>query len=274
MFESASRTLAGPWKPVGSIIADVDGSRRAWPRWIEDSNGRRDGDFWGPDVHELPNGKFAASYSAPCGAHRCVGIAWAGGPDGPWTHADKPFIAPANNGAGGGDSYDPNLLVTSAGHAYVYWVVPGRGVYVDAVDYDAGGRLSIKPGAKPTLVADRAKGQRGEGPYVVEHDGGYYEFYSTGSLLFDYHVGVRRGDAPDAPFTTEAPRSCTATDISSRPAATRSSRTRSADTTCSSTTPSSSRAAAAARVATPSTETRSARAPTTRTAASRESGRR
>ena len=206
VFKSKSRTLAGPWAPVGSIIPDQGDSRRAWPGWVKDANGARDGDFWGPDVHELPNGRFVAEYSAPCGAHRCVGIAWANGPDGPWTHAQEPFVTPANNAdhAPGGDSYDPSLLVTAQG-TYLYWVVPGRGVYGERVDYDAHGRLAVHAGARVFQIADRTKGQRGEGPYVVEHGGAFYEFYSSGSLLFSYYVGVRRGDRPDGPFTEEGP---------------------------------------------------------------------
>jgi len=206
VFKSASRTLAGPWEPVGSIISDQGNSRRAWPAWVKDANGKRDGDFWGPDVHELPNGKFVASYSAPCGAHRCVGIAWSNGPDGPWTHPSEPFITPDSNADvnPGGDSYDPSLLVTASGN-YFYWVVPGRGVYGVQVDYGSEGRLRTHAGARVFQIEDRAKGQRGEGPYVIEHDGGFYEFYSTGSLLDGYYVGVRRGDMPDAPFTQQGP---------------------------------------------------------------------
>lgn len=206
VFKSKSKTLSGPWAPVGSIIPDVSDSRQAWPGWIRDANGNHaDGDFWGPDVHQLPNGKFAASYSAPCGQHRCVGIAWAKGPDGPWTHAASPFVGPSNNTDvnPGGDAYDPNLLVTTSGN-YFYWVVPGRGVYGMRVDYDGSGKLS-RHGGGVFRIADRTKGQRGEGPYVIEHAGGFYEFYSTGSLLDGYFVGVRRGDQPDTPFTEEGP---------------------------------------------------------------------
>jgi hypothetical protein len=135
-----------------------------------------------------------------------VGIAWSDGPDGPWTHPSEPFVGPSNNAdvAPGGDSYDPSLLVTAHGD-YFYWVVPGRGVYGVQVDVGAEGRLWRHAGAHVFRIEDRAEGQRGEGPYVVEHAGGFYEFYSTGSLLEGYYVGVRRGDAPDAPFKEEGP---------------------------------------------------------------------
>jgi hypothetical protein len=135
-----------------------------------------------------------------------VGIAWSSGPDGPWTHPDQPFITPANNAdtGPGGDSYDPSLLVTVQG-SYLYWVVPGRGVYGVEVDYDGKGKLAIHPGARVFRIADHTRGQLGEGPYVIEHDGGFYELYSTGSLLYSYYVGVRRGDRPDGPFTQEGP---------------------------------------------------------------------
>lgn len=210
-FKSASRSLAGPWKPVGSIIPDRNDSREAWPRWIRDVDGKRDGSFWGVDVHQLPNGAFAAAYSAPCGDarwgnRRCVGIAWADGPDGPWTHADAPFVNPENDGAGGGDSYDPNLLVTTNDELYFYWVVPGLGVYARRVRADGRGKLDwFDASAHPTLIADHRKGQVGEGPYVVEHDGAFYELHSSGSLFYGYYVGVRRGARPDRPFDVEGP---------------------------------------------------------------------
>ena len=210
VFKSATRSLAGPWEPVGSIIPDRNGTREAWPKWIRDTNGARDGSFWGVDVHQLRSGKFAASYSAPCGDsrwgdRRCVGIAWANGPDGPWTHAESAFVTPENNGAGGGDSYDPNLLITSQNELYFYWVVPGAGVYVRRVSADGNGALDWYDATGPKLIADHRKGQAGEGPYVVEHDGAFYEFYSTGSLYFSYHVGVRRGARPDQLFEVEGP---------------------------------------------------------------------
>jgi beta-xylosidase len=207
IFKSDSHTLSGPWSPVGSIIRDVDGSRQAWPGWVRDKNNdHTDGDFWGPDVHELPNGKFVAEYSAPCGSNRCVGIAWSDSPDGPFTHDASPFVDASNNTdtSPGGDSYDPSLLVASSGN-YLYWVVPGRGVYGVQVDFDGSGKLSRHASSSVFRIADRTKGQVGEGPYVVEHDGHFYEFYSSGSLLYSYYVGVRRGDAPDAPFTDEGP---------------------------------------------------------------------
>ncbi len=207
VFKSASHTLSGPWTPVGSIIPDLNDSRQAWPKWVRDNKGNHDdGDFWGPDVHELPNGKFVAEYSAPCGADRCVGIASANGPDGPWTHESTPFVTGANNTDVGpnGSSYDPSLLLTTTGN-YLYWVVPGRGVYGVEVDYDGSGKLSRHGGSSVFRIADHTKGQVGEGPYVIEHGGSFYEFYSSGSLLDGYYVGVRRGTAPDKPFTDEGP---------------------------------------------------------------------
>ncbi len=201
IFHSRSRSLAGPWKRTGSVIPDSGASRSSWPQWV-----KNDGDFWGPDVHELPDGKFLAGYSAPCGATRCVGIAWADHPEGPWKHADQPFITPSNNGAGSGSaSYDPNLLITSKGELYLYWVVPGRGVFGARVHAKASGQLDDVHESDVHLIADRSKGQRGEGPYVVEHAGAYYEFYSTGSLEFSYHVGVRRGLTPLGKFGDEDP---------------------------------------------------------------------
>lgn len=195
----------GPYHHVGQLIPNVGAGRQSWPNWIRDASGKLDGDFWGPDVHELPNGKFLAAYSAPCGSARCVGIAWSDHPAGPWTHAGAPYIGPHDNGAGGGNCYDPNLLVTSQGELYLYWVVVGRGVYGVQVHAQPSGRLDAFDPADAKLIADRALGQRGEGPYVVEHGGAFYELYSTGSLFYSYYVGVRRGISPLAHFDEEGP---------------------------------------------------------------------
>jgi beta-xylosidase len=198
IFKSRSRSLAGPWKRVGSLIPDGGSARSTWPRWVKD-----DGDFWGPDVHELADGKFVAGYSAPCGASRCVGIAWASQPEGPWTHADQPFISPGNNGVGSEASYDPSLLITSNGELYLYWVVVNHGVLGARVHAKSSGELVPVHASDVRMIADRARGQRGEGPYVIEHGGAFYEFYSTGSLEYSYHVGVRRGLSPLARFDQE-----------------------------------------------------------------------
>src|SRR5690242_18970959 len=102
----------------------------------------------------MPRGKFVEECAAPCGARRCVGIAWADRPYGPWSHAQTPFIPPDNNGAGGGDSYDPNLLVTSASELFLYWVVVGRGVYGARVHAQPSGKLDAVHGSDARLIAD------------------------------------------------------------------------------------------------------------------------
>jgi arabinan endo-1,5-alpha-L-arabinosidase len=202
IFKASS--LAGPWTRVGSLIPDGGETRSTWPAWVKDSRGIWDGSFWGPDVHRLPNGKYYAGYAAPCGVSRCVGIAWADHPEGPWHHAREPFITHENNGAGSSATYDPNLLVTSQGELFLYWVVVGKGVFGARVTAEASGELRPVRADQVHLIADRAT-HRGEGPYVVEHKGAYYEFYSTGSLLFGYHVGVRRSPRPLGRFTQEGP---------------------------------------------------------------------
>ncbi len=213
IFKSNTDTLAGPYTRVGSLIPERgNGGRDAWPAWVVKSNGNPDGGFWGPDVHELPDGTFLAGYSAPCGAHRCVGIAWADHPEGPWTHAPTPFITPSNNLPPGrgtpDDSYDPSLLITQVNGSpafYLYWVVVGEGVFGAQVQLQQGGGLQPVSPSDVRVIADKKLGQVGEGPYVIEHGGVFYEFYSSGSLLDGYYVGVRRGADPLQPFTDEDP---------------------------------------------------------------------
>jgi hypothetical protein len=198
-------SLAGPWTRVGSIIEDSGPGRSSWPRWIHDSSGKRYGEFWAPDVHELPTGKFVATYAAPCGSVQCVGVAWSDHPAGPWTHAGTPLITTANNGAGWGTTYDPNLLVTSDGHLYLYWAVGGAGLYGAEVGAAPSGQLGFAS-APVKLASWGAAGA--EGPYVIERGSTYYLFYSNdpeGGILYDYQVHVLRSSSPLGGFDEEGP---------------------------------------------------------------------
>jgi len=204
IYESPS--LGASWKRVGSIIPDSGPGRSSWPKWVRDSGGKRFGLFWAPDVHELPNGKFSALYAAPCGANgQCVGMAWSDRPDGGFTHAQTPFVSSSNNGIGGGSTYDPNLLVTPGGDLYLYWVVAGHGIFGAQVGAQSDGKLSFV--SSPRKMSDWG-GAGGEGPYVIEHEGAYYLFYSTaksGHLVYDYETHVRRASSPLGPFSEEGP---------------------------------------------------------------------
>lgn len=200
-------SLAGPWTRIGSIIADSGPGRSSWPKWIHDKNGQRYGEFWAPDVHELPNGKFVATYAAPCGGVQCVGIAWSDHPAGPWTHSGTPLIKDSNNGAGWGTTYDPNLLVTSDGHLYLYWAVGGAGLYGAEVGALPWGQLMFT--SAPAKVASwGTKGAGAEGPYVIERGSTYYLFFSNnpdGGILYNYQVHVLRSSSPLGGFDEEGP---------------------------------------------------------------------
>jgi Glycosyl hydrolases family 43 len=203
IFRASS--LAGPWTRAGSIIEDSGPGRSSWPKWIHDQNGKRYGEFWAPDVHELPSGKFVATYAAPCGGVQCVGVAWSDHPAGPWTHAGAPLITTANNGAGWGTTYDPNLLVTSDGHLYLYWAVGGAGLYGAEVGAAASGQLGFAS-APAKLASWGAAGA--EGPYVIERGSTYYLFYSNdpdGGILYNYQVHVLRSSSPLGGFDQEGP---------------------------------------------------------------------
>jgi len=199
-----SSTLAGnSWERVGSIIPDSGRQRTSWPTWIKDSNGNRFGNFWAPDVHELPSGKFVATYAAPCGSVQCVGMAWADGPEGPWTHVmDHPFISKSNNGAGYGSTYDPNLLVDTDGQLYLYWVVVGGGIYGATVTAAPSGEIAFA--SSPVQLVPWGSG--GEGPYMIDRGGVYYLFFSndpTGGILYNYQLHVRRSSSPLGGFQSE-----------------------------------------------------------------------
>lgn len=198
-------TLAEPWTRVGSIIEDSGPGRSSWPKWIHDKHGKRYGEFWAPDVHELPSGRFVATYAAPCGGVQCVGVAWADHPAGPWTHAGAPLVTASNNGAGWGTTYDPNLLVTSDGHLYLYWAVGGAGIYGAEVDAAPSGQLGFA--SAPVKLANWGAAGA-EGPYVIERGSTYYLFYSNdpeGGILYDYQVHVLRSSSPLGGFDEEGP---------------------------------------------------------------------
>jgi beta-xylosidase len=199
-FESDS--LGGNhWTWVGSIIPDSGPARRSWPAWIHGTGRAPYGNFWAPDVHELPGGKFVATYAAPCGAQQCIGMAWSSGPNGPWRHKnDAPFLGPASS-----DVYDPNVLVARNGHTFLYYAVGGVGLFVEQVQAESSGELRSLGGA--SRIVDWREAEGPEGPYVIEHDGVYYHFYSNGGpeggILYDYQVHVRRSTSPTSGFSGE-----------------------------------------------------------------------
>lgn len=209
-------TLANnEWKRVGWLISPKGGEARdEWPDWIEHANG----DFWGPDVHEVTNHKgdrvYVALYAAP---HRyrvkdgskeeevttqSIGMAWAPSPTGPWTHYQgHPFIA-----ACGEDDLDCKRSAC-AGSASKDCDGDASGVHTNgtkdsSLTYDpnlliANGKMylywAVKEngilGQEVKLKSDDGElelvgspkrvAEKGEGPYAFERSGRTYLFYST-----------------------------------------------------------------------------------------------
>lgn len=144
---------------------------------------------WAPDVWRDPaSGRFYLYYTV----NQTVGVAEAGGPQGPFRVVRKFFD----------QAIDAHLFRDDDGALYLYYVqLPGF-------------RISVQPMASPTLPQGKPRvilqpesdwekraGHVTEGPWMIKHRGRYYLLYSgSGADTPDYAVGYAVADHPLGPF--------------------------------------------------------------------------
>ena len=121
-----------------------------------------------------------------------IGCAVADRPEGPFVDKGKLF---RSNEIGVKNSIDP-FYIEENGHKYLFWG-SFRGIYWIELSEDG---FSVKPGAKPQLVAGTAF----EGTYIHKHDGKYYYFGSVGTccegVKSTYRTVVGRSDSLFGPY--------------------------------------------------------------------------
>lgn len=154
------------WEHLGEALP-------AKPTWASATQ-----NFWAPHVlHDPGLGRFVMYYSAePEGARgRCLAVATARSPDGPYADSGRPLIC-----GDGLEHIDPMAFDDPrTGKRLLYWGSASRPIRVQELSAD---RLGFLEGSRPVEVAfpDERIGFRRliEGAWVIYRNGTYFLFYS------------------------------------------------------------------------------------------------
>lgn len=180
------------WEMVGDALPQK-------PSWA-------DTDFWAPHVlYAEALKKYVLFYSgestdkATC---KCLGIAFADNPTGPFRYKGTPLLC-----GEGFENIDPMVYQEPGnGRNLFYW---GSGFEPILVQEMTGDWTAFKPGTtpKPLVWPDKNKNYNRllEGAWLDYHNGKYYLYYSGDNCCGDnanYAVMVARADNPEGPFTT------------------------------------------------------------------------
>jgi arabinan endo-1,5-alpha-L-arabinosidase len=159
------------------------------------------GDFWAPEIHKV-GAAYVAYFSARSSDGKLsIGAASATSPTGPFTDIGAPLIHDPNMGL-----IDASEITTSSNAPYVLWKEDGNAVGKPTPIHSqllAPDGLSLT-GARATLITNDQgwEGTVVEGPFMVEHGGTFYLFYSGNSYAnATYAVGVARGSSPASAMT-------------------------------------------------------------------------
>jgi beta-xylosidase len=180
------------WTAKGHIFPSA-----AKPTWAKS-------DFWAPEIHKVGS-HYVAYFSARNAAGKLsIGAASATSALGPFTDRGSPIVSDSAMGL-----IDASEINASNGKSYLLWKEDGNAVGkptpIHAQPLAADG-LSLT-GASSTLITNDQswEGAVVEGPFMIEHGGMSYLFYS-GNAYYDgrYAVGVARASSPLGPFTKAA----------------------------------------------------------------------
>ncbi len=159
--------------------------------------------FWAPHVlHDRERNRYVMYYSAEpdAGSGKCLAVATAEAPEGPFTDTGTPLVCGA-----GIEHIDPMAFDDpSSGKRLLYWGSGGRPIRVRELAPDG---LSFLPGsqATPVVFADPTRPYRSlvEGAWVLHRGGFYYLFYSGDRCCSRnprYALMVARARDPFGPF--------------------------------------------------------------------------
>jgi len=162
------------------------------------------GDFWAPEIHQV-GAHWVVYFSArDTDGKLSIGAASAADPLGPYTALPQPLVHDANMGL-----IDASEFTDTDGTPYLLWKEDGNAVGqhtpIHAQRLAADG-LSLT-GTRATLITNDQtwEGAVTEGPFMIEHGGSYYLFYSGNSYAnASYAVGVAKASSPTGPFTKAA----------------------------------------------------------------------
>ncbi|MGE0327372.1 MAG: glycoside hydrolase family 43 protein [Polyangiaceae bacterium] len=178
------------WQSEGSVFSDA-----TKPSWGT-------GSFWAPELHKVGSGYvvYFSAKSSTSGTF-AIGAASASSPTGPYTDIGQPLITEPSPGA-----IDAHYFRASTGKHYVLWKIDGNAVGQSTpikIQELAADGLSVV-GNATTLITNTAswEGALVEGPWMVEHGGEFFLFYSAnGYASSSYAIGVAKSNSPTGPFT-------------------------------------------------------------------------
>jgi arabinan endo-1,5-alpha-L-arabinosidase len=163
------------------------------PKWS-------DGSYWAPEIHPVPSGDFVAYFSAhEKGKTLAVGAAKGKSVTGPFTDLGGPLVR-ASVGA-----IDVNQFADANGNLYLVWKddgnSQGKSTPIHGQKLAADG---VTLQGSPTTLITNTLGWEGplvEGPWIIQHGGMYYLFYSANAYYNGkYAVGVARSKNPLGPY--------------------------------------------------------------------------
>jgi arabinan endo-1,5-alpha-L-arabinosidase len=179
----------GSWTQQGHIFP-----AGRWPSWAKS-------DFWAPEIHKVGSHYVAYFSARDTNGQLSVGAASATSPLGPFTDVGAPLVNDATMG-----HIDASEITDASGTPYLLWKDDGNAIGqatpIHAQPLSADG-LSLTGSPTTLITNDQAwEGAVVEGPWMVEHGGSYYLFYSGNSYATTaYAIGVASAPSPLGPFT-------------------------------------------------------------------------
>lgn len=155
--------------------------------------------IWAPDIQYI-NGQYQMYYSLSVwgDANPAIGVATSDTPEGPFTDQGMLFDS---NTIGVNNSIDPYVHQTDDGELWIFWG-SFHGIY--AIELTPDGLSTV--GEKVHIA-----GNSFEAPYIVEKDGYYYLFLSTGACCSGatstYQVKIGRSESLLGPYLDRQGRS-------------------------------------------------------------------
>lgn len=178
------------WKSAGTIFTAA-----TKPGWAASH-------FWAPEIHKVGS-KYVAYFSAKSSSSGtfAVGAASASSPVGPFGDLGKPLVTEPSPGA-----IDAHYFRASSGKHYILWKVDGNAVgQATPIKIQELASDGLSRVGSPTTILTNTLAWEGalvEGPWMVEHGGEFFLFYSgNGYGSPSYGVGVAKASSPLGPFT-------------------------------------------------------------------------
>ncbi len=166
------------------------------PPWALDG-----GRNWAPELHRIGSDYVAYYTSVDGNGHLAIGAAWATDPLGPYTDIGAALVQDPLG------VIDATYFRDGDGRHYLIYKIDGNSqgqpTPIFARELAADGRAFASGSTRHQLLVNQPGTWEGgviEAPWLVEHDGRYYLFYSANVYDARYRTGVARASAPLGPY--------------------------------------------------------------------------